>query len=145
MKRFFLFVLTAGLAFPIVSCSQKKDTSQTVEPVVVETLISTTKSWNGDSFQYPKGSAQMTLQKIIAQPGFKTPLHFHPQPGIVYLIRGTLSCATSDGKSLVVGPGDSFASPQKTAHYCENTGKKEALIFVTSAGVEGKNITVSIK
>ena len=145
MKRFLLFALTTGLALPIVACSSKKDTSKIVQPVVVETLISATESWNGDSYKYPRGKAKMTLQKITAQPGFKTALHFHPQPGIAYVVRGTLSCETSDGKSLKVGPGDSFASPQYTVHYCENNGDTETVVLVTSAGAKGKETTVTNK
>ncbi len=145
MKRFLLFTLTAGLALPIAACNSKKNISKPLEPVVVETLISASDSWNGDSFKYPSGEAQMTLQKITAQPGFKTPLHSHPQPGIAYVVRGSLSCGTSDGQLLQVGAGNSFASPQNTIHYCENVGKDEALIFVASAGVKGKRTTITSK
>ena len=145
MKSFFIFALTAGFVLPIVSCSSKKDISKTVEPLVIETLISTSESWNGDALIYPRGQAQVTLQKITAQPGFKTPLHFHPQPGIVYVVRGTLSCETSNGKSLKVGPGDSFASPQETVHYCENNGDEETVVFVASAGAKGKETTILSK
>ena len=140
MLRFLLLALTAGISIPIVACSPKNQKS--LEPVVVETLISATESWNGDSFKYPSGQAQMKLEKITAQPGFKTSLHSHPQPAIVYVVRGTLACETSDGKSLKVGPGDSFASPQNTVHYCENNGDKEMVVFVASAGTKGKKTTV---
>jgi len=140
MRRFLLLALTAGITIPIVACSPKKLTS--LEPVVVETLISATESWNGDSFKYPKGQAEMTLEKITAQPGFKTPLHLHPQPGIIYVKRGTLYCEASDGKSLTVGVGESFASSQDTVHYCENNGEEEMVVFVVSAGVKGKKTTV---
>ena len=145
MKRFLLFILTAGVALPIVACSSKKDSSNIVEPLVVETLLSATESWNGDSYKYPRGQAQMTLQKITAQPSFKTALHFHPQPGIAYVVRGTLSCETTDGKLLKVGPGDSFASPQGTSHYCENDGYEETLVFVVSSGAKGKETTLYSK
>ena len=140
MRRFLLLALTAGITIPIVACSPKKQTS--LEPVVVETLISATESWNGDSFKYPKGQAEMKLEKITAQPGFKTPLHLHPQPGIIYVQRGTLYCEASDGKSLTVGTGESFASSQETVHYCENNGDEEVVVFVASAGVKGKKTTV---
>ena len=140
MRRFLLLALTAGITIPLVACSQKKQTS--LEPVVVETLISATESWNGDSFKYPKGKAEMKLEKITAQPGFKTPLHLHPQPGIIYVERGTLYCESSDGKSLTVGAGESFASSQDTVHYCENNGDEEMVVFVASAGVKGKKTTV---
>ena len=87
MPRILLFALTAGISIPIVACSPKKQTS--LEPVV-ETLISATESWNGDSFRYPRGKAEMKLEKITAQPGFKTPLHLHPQPEIIYVQIGPL-------------------------------------------------------
>ena len=61
MRRFLLLALTAGVSIAIVACSPKKQTS--LEPVVVETLISTSQSWNGDSFSYPKGQAEMKLEK----------------------------------------------------------------------------------
>ena len=140
MRRFFLLALTAGISIPIVACSPKKQTS--LEPVVVKTLISATKSWNGDSFKYPRGQAEMKLEKITAQPGFKTPLHLHPQPGIIYVQRGTLYCETSDGQSLTVGAGESFASSQDTVHYCENTGDEEMVVFSASAGSKGMRTTV---
>ena len=140
MRRFLLIALTAGISIPIVACSPKKQTS--VEPVVVETLISASESWNGDSFRYPRGQAEMKLEKITAQPGFKTPLHLHPQPGIIYVQRGTLYCETSDGQSLTVGTGESFASSQNTIHYCQNIGDEEMVVFSSSAGSKGKKTTV---
>ena len=140
MRRFLLLALTAGISIPIVACSPKKQTS--LEPVVVETLISASESWNGDSFSYPRGQAEMKLEKITAQPGFKTPLHLHPQPGIIYVQKGTLYCETSDGLSLTVGTGESFASSQDTIHYCKNNGDEEMVVFSASAGVKGKKTTV---
>ena len=140
MRRFFLLALTAGISIPIVSCSPKEQTS--LEPVIVETLISASESWNGDSFSYPRGKAEMKLEKITAQPGFKTPLHLHPQPGIIYVQKGTLYCETSDGQSLTVEVGESFASSQDTAHYCQNIDDEEMVVFSASAGSKGKKTTV---
>ena len=140
MRRFLLLALTAGISIPIVACSPKKQTS--LEPVVVEPLISASESWNGDSFSYPKGQAEMKLEKITAQHGFKTPLHLHPQPGIIYVQKGTLYCETSDGQSLTLGAGESFASSQDTAHYCQNIGDEEMGVFSASAGAKGKKTPI---
>ena len=140
MRRILLLALTAGISIPIVACTPKKQTS--LEPVVVETLISATESWNGDSFRYPRGKAEMKLEKITAQPGFKTPLHLHPQPGLIYVQKGTLYCETSDGQSLTLGAGESFASSRDTAHYCQNIGDEEMVVFSASAGAKGKKTTV---
>ena len=140
MRRFLLLALTAGIFIPIVSCSTKKQTS--LESVVVETLISATESWNGDSFKYPRGQAEIKLEKITAQPGFKTPLHLHPQPGIIYVQKGTLYCETSDTQSLTVEAGESFASSQDTAHHCQNIGDEVMVVFSASAGAKGAKTTV---
>ena len=61
MRRFLLIALIAGISIPIFACSSKKQTS--LEPVVVETLITASESWNGDSFSYPRGPAEMKLEK----------------------------------------------------------------------------------
>ncbi len=142
MRRLLLFALTVGISLPILGCSSNKEASTNVEPLVVEKLISATESWNGDSYNYPKGKAEMTLQRINAQPGFKTPLHFHSQPGIAHVVRGNLSCKTTKNQILKVGPGESFATPQNTIHYCEVVGNQTALVFVASAGVEGQKVTI---
>ena len=140
MRRILLLALTAGISIPIVACTPKKQTS--LETVVVETLISATESWNGDSFRYPRGKAEMKLEKITAQAGFKTPLHLHPQPGIIYVEKGTLYCETSDGQSLTLGAGESFASSQDTAHYCQNNGDEEMVVFSASAGAKGQKLSL---
>ena len=143
MRHFLSLSLTVGIFIPIVACSPKKQVS--LEPVVIETLLSATESWNGDSFNYLDGQAEMKLEKITAQPGFKTPLHLHPQPGIIYVQRGSLYCETSSGQSLAVDAGESFASSQDTVHYCQNNGDEEMVVFVTSAGVTSKKTTVPIE
>ncbi len=140
MRRFLPIALAAGISIPILACSPNKQES--LEPVVVETLISASESWNGDSFRYPRGQAEMKLEKITAQPGFKTPLHLHPQPGIIYVQKGTLYCETSDGLSLTIRSGESFASSQDTTHYCQNIGKEEMVVFSASAAAKGKESTV---
>ena len=145
MRRYLLIALTAVLALPIAACNLKKRTSKDLNPVVIETLISASESWNGDSYKYPIGKAQLTLQKITAQPNFKTNIHSHPQPGIAYVIQGSISCRTSDGQSLKAVAGESFATPQDTSHYCKIDGDETAVILVTSAGTKGQNTTVPYK
>ena len=68
MHRFLFIALTAGLVLPIIGCNSKNETSTNTTPVI-ETLISATESWNGDSYSYPVGQAQMTLLRITAPVG----------------------------------------------------------------------------
>lgn len=145
MLRILPLALATSLALPIASCSTKEELSSEIKPVIVKTLLSATESWNGDSYKYPRGKSQITLQRITAQPGFKTPLHSHPQPGIAYVVKGRLSCGTIDGKVLEVGSGESFATPQDTIHFCESVASEAALVFVVSAGIEGQKVTAPYK
>ena len=101
-------------------------------------------SWSGETYSYPEGKAELTLLRITAPPGFRTPVHTHSQPGVAYVIKGLLECVVSADKTLIAGEGDSFATSYgNVPHYCQNVGDEEALILVAYAGVDGLPITIS--
>ena len=146
MNRLYLFVLIFGISLPIVSCSSKKEISANVETVVVESLVSATESWNGDTYSYPKGQAQLTLLRITAPVGFRTPVHTHLQPGVAYIVKGKLECVVTAANTKVFSTGDSFATTfGNTPHYCQSIGKEAAVIFVANAGVTGQPVTIPLK
>ena len=145
MRRFFSFVLTVGFTLPISGCNLHKTSSKNVKPVI-ETLVSSSESWNGDLYSYPQGQAQMTLLKITAPVGFRTPVHTHPQPGVAYVVKGSLDCVVTADNTKVFSAGDSFATTfGDTPHYCESVGKESAIVFVAYAGVKEEPVTIPFK
>ncbi len=146
MKRLIFFLLTAGFALPLSGCNvQKTHTSTNLKPVI-ETLVSASESWNGDLYSYPQGQAQITLLKITAPVGFRTPVHTHPQPGVAYVAQGTLDCVVTADNTKVFSTGDSFATTfGDTPHYCESVGTEPAVVFVAYAGVEEEPVTIPFK
>ena len=145
MQRFFLLIFTAGFVLQLSGCDLQKNTSKKPKPVI-ETLLSATESWNGDLYSYPQGQAQMTLLKITAPVGFRTPVHTHPQPGVAYVVKGTLDCVVTADKTKVFSSGDSFATTfGDTPHYCESVGSESAVVFITYAGVEEEPVTIPFK
>ena len=142
MRRLLSYAIIAALGVQSISCKSNYINSLKKNEVIIETLSETSKSWNGDSYSYPKGQAKMILQKIIAKPGFKTPLHMHPQPGIAHLLKGKLYCGDDNDKKITIVAGDSFGTSQGSIHYCEVISKQKAIILVTYAGAEGKALTV---
>ena len=145
MRRFFFFILTAGFALPISGCNFQRNTSKDVKPVI-ETLVSASESWNGDIYSYPQGQAKMTLLKITAPVGFRTPVHTHPQPGVAYVAKGSLDCVVTAENTKVFSAGDSFATTfGNTPHYCESVGNESAIVFVAYAGVEEEPVTIPFK
>ena len=145
MQRLFFFLLTAGFVLPIAGCNFQKSTSKNAKPVI-ETLLTTTESWNGDLYSYPQGQTQMTLLKITAPVGFRTPVHTHPQPGVAYVAKGTLDCVVTADNTKVFSGGDSFATTfGDTPHYCESVGNEPAIVYVVYAGAEGNTVTIPFK
>ena len=113
---------------------------------MIETLVSASKSWNGDLYSYPQGQAQMTLLKITTPVGFRTPVHTHPQPGVAYVVKGKLDCVVTAYKTKVFSAGDSSATTfGDTPHYCESVGDEQAIVFVAYAGVEEEPVTIPFK
>ena len=142
MRRLFFFLLTTGFALPISGCNFQKDTSMNSKPII-ETLLSASESWNGDLYSYPQGQAKMTLLKITAPVGFRTPVHTHPQPGIAYVVKGKIDCVVTAVNTKVFSAGDSFATTfGDTPHYCESVGNESAIVFVAYAGVEEEPVTI---
>ncbi len=146
MNRNYLFALVIGIALPVVSCSSKKEISTNIEPVLVETLLSASESWNGDAYSYPEGQAQITLLRITAPVGFRTPVHTHLQPGVAYIVKGKLECVITAANTKVFSAGDSFATTfGDTPHYCQSIGQEAAVIFVANAGVSGVPVSIPFK
>ena len=88
----------------------------------------------------------MTLLKITAPVGFRTPVHTHPQPGVAYVVKGTLDCVVAADNTKVFAAGDSFATTfGDTPHYCESVGNESAIVFVAYAGVEEEPVTIPLK
>tara|TARA_Y100001968_G_scaffold158566_1_gene144990 strand:+ start:1460 stop:1894 length:435 start_codon:yes stop_codon:yes gene_type:complete len=141
MRRFLLFALTSGIVLPLIACANNNQSKNTLP--VIETLLSATESWNGDSYSYPKGEAQMTLLRISVPVGYRTPVHTHLQPGVAYIVKGTLECVVTAGITNVFSSGESFATTfGETPHYCESVGDESALVFVAYAGIKGQPVTI---
>ena len=109
----------------------------------METLIVSTESWSGETYSYPEGQAQMTLLRITAPIGYRTPVHTHKQPSIAYVAKGSLECVVTAEQTKVFSSGNSLATNQGAPHYSESIGKEEATVFVVYAGVEGMPLTIS--
>ncbi len=138
-------VITLLSSIGLVGCVLQKPSSEIKKPVV-ETLVSATASWNGDIYAYPKGQAEITLLRIIAPSGFRTPVHTHPQPGIAHVIKGDLECVVKADKTLRVSSGESFPTTAgDVPHYCENIGKQDAILHIFYAGSQGQPVTIPVK
>lgn len=111
--------------------------------VRVETLVRTTRSWNGGTLpSYGPGQTQVTILRITIPPGVRLPLHHHPVINAGVLLEGRLRVVANDGRVLELKPGDPIVEMVNAAHYGESLGPVPATIVVVYAGLEGQPVTV---
>ena len=57
-------------------------------------ILRTTESWDGGSFAYPAGEAEVTTVVMSLDAGEETPFHCHPVPTLGYI--SLRHCASRD-------------------------------------------------
>ena len=72
---------------------------------------------------YPNGKPEVTILRIIIQPGVELPLHKHPVINAGVLLRGELTVVTEDNETLHMKAGDSIVEVVDKWHYGKNEGK----------------------
>ena len=106
----------------------------------MEVLHRGSESWNGVPLPaYPEGPPEITIVKLVVQPGASLPLHLHPVINGGYMLSGELTVRTEDGAETVFRAGEPVLEVVNTWHAGRNTGDTvvEAIVFyVGTPGVE---------
>ncbi|WOV92099.1 MAG: cupin domain-containing protein [Candidatus Zeuxoniibacter abyssi] len=114
-----------------------------VKPVEVEVLAKTGSSWDGRELpDYPNGKPEVTILRIIIQPGVELPLHKHPVINAGVLLRGELTVVTEDNETLHMKACDFIVEVVHKWHYGKNEGNVPAEIIVFYAGIVDTPITI---
>ena len=114
--------------------------------VTVETLVKTSKSWDGVVLQsYMQGSPEVTILKITIPPKTKLALHEHPIINAGVLLKGELTVTTEKGEILHLKEGEAIVEVVNKWHYGENTGDTDSIILVFYAGIKNTPITIKEK
>ena len=117
--------------------------AEEASPYEVEVLSKTSASWNGKALpDYPEGTPEITILKVIIPPGVELPVHEHPVINAGVMLKGRLTVVTEDGKTLHLKAGDTIVEVVNTWHYGKNEGDEPVEIIVFYAGVQGSPITV---
>lgn len=137
MNKLITFVFFIPLL--LISCATKKN----FQDIHVETLLKTTKSWNGSDLPYySDGVPEITILKITIPPKTSLKMHKHPFINAGILTKGNLTVVTEMDQTLHLRKGDSISELVNTWHYGKNTGSKPAEIIVFYAGIEGEPISI---
>lgn len=136
MKKLFILVFILGF-------SQFGFASDHGTGIKVETVVKTTKSWDGTTLpHYIKGQPEVTILKITIPPHTKLAWHKHTVINAGILLKGHLTVKSETNKVLNLKAGDSIVELVETYHYGINEYDEPAVIVVFYAGEKGKPITL---
>jgi quercetin dioxygenase-like cupin family protein len=100
----------------------------------VNELLKTTTSWDGGSFTYPRGKAEVTIVNIKLAEGESAPMHCHPIPTAGYILEGKIEVTLKSGKSQTFKKGDAVMEVSHTIHSGKAIdGPVELLVFYAGA------------
>jgi quercetin dioxygenase-like cupin family protein len=99
-----------------------------------------TTSWDGSSYHYPTGAAEITAVKMTIPEGPAGDFHCHPVPAFGYVLKGILRTETDSGQNIVFKAGDAVAEVMSAWHRSQVVeGPVEIIAFY--AGAEGEQNT----
>lgn len=117
--------------------------AQDTPTVQVEVLSKTSTSWDGSSFEYPKGQPEITISKITLPPGFKLPMHKHPNPLGGIVLKGEIVVTREDGSTHTVKEGESIVELVNTWHYGKNDTDQPTVLLAFYIGEVGVPLSIN--
>ena len=113
------------------------------QEIKVETLVQSTKSWNGKTLPlYKKGQPEIAVLKLTVPPKAIVPWHTHPVMIAAYILQGEITVKTDKNEKNVLKKGDAIVEVVETLHHAVNEGKEDTIIIVFYAGI--KNVPNSV-
>jgi quercetin dioxygenase-like cupin family protein len=125
-----------GIAFAGAAFAQQP-AQQAPSGIKVETLLKTSKSWDGTPYKgYPSGSPQLSVLKIEIPAHSVLPWHTHPMPNAGYVLSGEITVEKKDGEKQTVKAGQVLPETVGSVHRGV-TGDSPVTLIVFYAGTEG--------
>ncbi len=134
MKKLFLFLIATLLCVAV--------NAQYNEGVRLEPLLKTDTTSIGQKIVYPSfASDEVSVVKVTIPPGASTGWHKHLFPVFGYMIKGTLTVETKNGKSNDFIGGQAFSEVIDTLHNGVNNGKEDVVLIAFFMGEKGKPLS----
>ena len=112
--------------------------------LTVDTLLETATTILGQDFEYPEGQAKITAAILTVPPHGTVPLHEHPVPLFVYVLKGAITVEYEGVGPITYRSGDSFVEAFQWPHQAHNAGRGVVKILTVYAGAEGVPNSVTL-
>jgi quercetin dioxygenase-like cupin family protein len=126
MNKILIAIALAALLVVQIFVIQKGDEVQST------ILTADSVSWDQGAFQYPDGTAKITVQLLEISPRGKTlslAVHCHSMPLAAYVMKGSVEVVKLTGESKLFTQGDAFIEVMNKWHKGVFVEKTELLVF----------------
>lgn len=134
--------LTLPVAMVLMACA-----SDAAAPpaITVEAPLETDRTILNQAFAYPYGRAEITSAVLTVPPGGTVPLHLHPVPLFVYILKGKITVDYGRRGKHTYRKGDAFVEAFYWPHHARNGGKKDVKILTVYAGARGVENSIPLE
>ena len=115
----------------------------TQSPVDVQEVFVGSETMDGDALKYPKGKAEIRLQRVELSEGGIVPLHSHPIPLLGNVEQGTIIVKREGLDDITYTEGDSFIVGPKTPKHTMGNAKTDTAV-VWFAAIGAKDVPILI-
>ena len=112
-------------------------------PVEVQEVFIGSETMDGDALIYPRGKAEIRLQRVELADGGIVPLHSHPIPLLGNVEQGTIIVKREGMEDITYTEGDSFIVGPKTPKHTMGNAKSDPAI-VWFAAIGAKDVPILI-
>ena len=112
-------------------------------PVDVQEVFVGSETMDGDALKYPKGKAEIRLQRVELSEGGIVPLHSHPIPLLGNVEQGTIIVKREGMDDITYTEGDSFIVGPKTPKHTMGNSKTDTAV-VWFAAIGAKDVPILI-
>ena len=112
-------------------------------PLNVQEVFVGSETMDGDALMYPKGKAEIRLQRVELGEGGIVPLHSHPIPLLGNVEQGTIVVKREGMEDITYTAGDSFiVGPKPPKHTMGNAKKNNAIVWFAAIGAKDVPILI---
>ncbi len=140
-----MYTKMAFAALMLAAASNSALAQQAAPPAVKATTITkaTTNTWS-KPFNFPTKSPEVIVSIVDFLPGAAGPTHSNPFPRYIYILEGTLTVDTVEGKTVDFPAGSIILSGQQVVT-ARNKGSVPAKLLVIDQTEAGVGNTVAQK
>ena len=111
--------------------------------VDVQEVFVGSETMDGDTLKYPKGKAEIRLQRVELSEGGIVPLHSHPIPLLGNVEQGSIVVKRQGLEDLTYTAGDTFiVGPMTPKHTMGNAKSENAIVWFAAIGAKDVPIIV---